>query len=469
MRWPIRNQILVPFIAILLAAVATIAVSAAYLAARRSEETTIAQLNHVIETLGRSSFPSSQNVLEMMRGLSGAEFVALDEHQTVIAATLPADVPFSLSPSTAPAGRELGFLLESPTVTIGGERYFAAVARRPTAGRAKMLWVLYPETSWRRARWEAALPPLLVGAGTVVLMTVAAAWVASRLARRIRSVQQQVADIAAGDFRQLPVEPRQDEIQDLVASVNRMAAELQAMQRQIQRSERTQLLGQLAGGLAHQLRNAVTGAKLAVQIHRRRCRSEQHDESLQVALKQLALTEEQVSGLLSLGRTERRPVVACRVSELIDDVIDLVGPACEHADVELTSNVEPSADIVLNDGASLRTAVLNLVLNAIQAAGPKGCVSLRVGRTEGRLRFDVIDSGPGPSAEVADELFDPFVTGKPEGIGLGLALARRAAEDSDGTLTWRREDGRTVFRLVVPWGNVHAADHHLEPSGSPGK
>jgi nitrogen-specific signal transduction histidine kinase len=63
---------------------------------------------------------------------------------------------------------------------------------------------------------------------------------------------------------------------------------------------------------------------------------------------------------------------------------------------------------------------------------------------------EVTDSGPGPSPDVAAKLFEPFVTGKPEGVGLGLAVARQVAEAHGGTITWRRENDRTVFRIVLP-------------------
>ena len=64
--------------------------------------------------------------------------------------------------------------------------------------------------------------------------------------------------------------------------------------------------------------------------------------------------------------------------------------------------------------------------------------------------IEVSDSGPGPPPEVAGRLFEPFVTGKPEGVGLGLAVARQVAEAHGGRITWRREPGRTCFRIELP-------------------
>lgn len=455
MKWPIRNQVLIPVALILLAAVAVTAFSAAFVAARRVELSTVAQLNQVIDTLGRTSFPYSENVLLQMRGLSGAEFVALDERGRIVASTLPQVDDAAIGALThrvlesRSAENNLATLAGHPAVALSGERYFAATVTRSGPFSARKLLVLYPETSLRTARREATLPPLIVGSVTIVLMLVAVAWLANRLSRRIRSVQRQVADIAAGDFRTVTVTGPADEIRELIASVNTMSARLEEMQQTIARTERARLLGQLAGGLAHQLRNAVTGASLAVQIHQRRCPSI-GDDSLEHALRQLQLTEEQVKGLLSLGRAERPAPVPCRLTALIEDVAALVGPACQHGDVRFVHDVAADDFCEVADSQPIRTAVLNLTLNAIEAAGAGGRVELQATADEDRIAFDVTDTGPGPPQELAAQMFDAFATGKPEGVGLGLALAKQTADEQGGRLEWERRDGVTLFRLSIP-------------------
>ena len=149
-------------------------------------------------------------------------------------------------------------------------------------------------------------------------------------------MQRQVARIAAGDFQELDLKGRGDEVAELTSSINRMCAQLKEMQQTIQHSERARLLAQLAAGLAHQLRNSLTGARLSVQLHAKRHPAAAGDETLTVALRQLALTEEHVKGLLSVGRVERHPAEVCELSQLLADVAFLVGPACQHAKVTLT-------------------------------------------------------------------------------------------------------------------------------------
>ena len=460
--WPIRNQIFVPFAAILIVAVTTITVFSAVRAARTSKQQAVERLGQVIETLGRATFPYAPTVLEQMRGLSGAHFVVCSENDEILAATLPV-TPDDLRvlPPTRAVG-DLSSLDQFPLLRLGEAGYLVAEVGKSPRYPAASLLVLYPENRWNQLQWEAAVPPLAVGAVTLILMLLASAWLAQRLARRIRRVERQVAAIAAGDFREVRLEHRHDEIQELVGSVNRMSAQLRQMQQTVRQTERSRLLGQLAGGLAHQLRNALTGARMAVQIHTRRCPS-QGDESLQVALRQLSLTEEQVKGFLSLGRHESRGTQQCDVRELVAEVVRLVGPACTHARVELQHEVAASVPEIEADLDALKSAILNLTLNAIEAAGAEGIVALNVTVADGQVIFSVTDTGPGPPAAIAATMFEPFITSKPEGVGLGLAQAQQVAEWHGGSLTWQREADTTCFRFEVP---VSRRSGSMDPSAT---
>jgi signal transduction histidine kinase len=455
LRWPIRNQIFVPFVGVVLLAVAAMTAVAALLAARQREAQTLAQLQNVVETLAHTSVPYTEGVLQKMSGLSGAQFVACDARGDVVASTLLDGTALPANFGVEARSGDLASLASQPTVTLDGNRYFLARMEPHGDANVRALFVLYPVASWSRDRWSAVLPPLAVGAGAILLSSLASGWLAQHFSRRIRLLQKQVAAIAAGDFSTIVAGQRRDEIQELVASVNSMSAQLRAMQHTIRQSERTRLLAQLAGGLAHQLRNAVTGARMALQLHQRRCDAPHDDKSLSVALRQLALTETQVRGLLSLGRTERSQPAPCNAGQIVEEVASLVEPICEHAGVTLerdlntAGNPDPAYQ-VRADLDSLRAAVLNLVTNAIEAAGPAGRVTLRTLHHEATVSIEIGDDGAGPPARVAETLFEPFVTSKPEGVGLGLALARQVAVDHGGTLTWKRESDRTVFRLTLP-------------------
>jgi signal transduction histidine kinase len=455
MRWSIRTQILIPLIGIQAVTVSAVALVTATVAARRSEREIVARLNDVLDTLRQGNIPYTGSVLAKLRGLSGAHFIVAAEDARVTETSLPQLEKLPDSLLSEPATGHIDSLQQCPAVVLADTRYFAVSVRSSSGLRDGSLLVLYPETRLRQARWEAAMPPLMLGVGSLGAMVLVTSWIAHRISGRIRRVQHQVAQIAAGDFQELEIGRQRDEVEDLAVSINQMCLQLKGLRRTIQQSERARLLAQLAAGLAHQLRNSLTGARMSVQLHLKRHPATAGDETLAVALRQLALTEEQVKGLLSVGRVERRPAELCDPRQLFEDIAVLVDPTCQHARVALLqARGETEGSVVLlADRSSLRAAILNLAINAIEAAGPGGTVKLAVHSRDDFVIVEVVDSGPGPPPELADSLCEPFVTGKAEGVGLGLALAHQVAVDHGGRLSWSRADGETRFCLTLPKTN----------------
>jgi signal transduction histidine kinase len=453
MRWSIRNQILIPLIAIQAVAMAATTITTATLAARRSQRPIVDRLNGVIDALSHANFPYTDSVLAQMRGLSGAHFVAYAEDGRVTGSSLPNIEGLPPALRSLPAAGHLDSLGEFPTATLEGMRYVGVSLRSTGGPRGTSLLVLYPEAGWRQARLEATMPPLILGASSLGVMVFITSWIAHRIGVRIRRVQRQVARIVEGEFQPLPLGGQRDEVEDLTRSINHMCLQLKDMQRTISETERSRLLAQFAAGLAHQLRNSLTGARLSVQLHARRYPAPGDDQTLSVALRQLAMTEEQVKGLLSLGRVEGRPPSICDLRKILADVAFLVQPACQHAGVALQQPGAGRPLEVLADPSGLKAALLNLTLNAIEAAGAGGSVRLEAIADGDAAAVEVADTGAGPPPELADSLCDAFVTSKPEGVGLGLALAHRVASDHGGRLSWVREDGETRFRLTLPMAN----------------
>ena len=452
MRWPIRNQIFLPVATLLLVAVASIATLLAGVAARRSSRERMERVERVVATLDDASFPLSDNVLAKMRGLSGAEYVTLDDQGAILTSTLgpsvrPADLPTPLPVANPPARLE-----DFGLIDVGGQTYYVAALKGHGNAGVSTLLVLYPKSDLSQAEWEAAWPPLAIGGATILLMIGVSAWLSRRLARRIEAVQGLFARIADGDFSHVEAQRPVDEVYELTLSANRLSDRLAANQEQIARTERLRLLAQLAGGLAHQLRNAVTGARMAVQLHQRRC-LRSTDESLDVALRQLALTEEQIRGLLSLGKPDQQPPVSEPLSGILAEIDRLLVPAAKHAHV--LWECQPLAadqDLAVANAQSVRAGLLNLALNAVQAAGNGGSVRLWTERTASHVQIHVADSGCGPPDSLRAAMFEPFITSKPEGIGLGLALAKAAAEEHGGSLSFARVDGQTRFTMSLAAG-----------------
>ena len=166
----------------------------------------------------------------------------------------------------------------------------------------------------------------------------------------------------------MPVVRHNDELRDLAESINRMASQLADYEAEVRRSERLKTLGQLGASMAHQLRNAATGGRMAIELHRRECPQEAADESLEVALRQLRLMESYLRQFLSIEPSApavRRPVDA---AQLVEEVLGLVRPSYLHAGVELAFTPPAERLVLEGDAEALRQLVTNLVLNALDAA-----------------------------------------------------------------------------------------------------
>ena len=428
--------------------------------ARREESD---RLSRVVATLSDANFPLQESVLQKLAGLSGAEFVVWDAQQQAQAATLPlnADVRDRLKavPETGP----LSDLSSNPLVEIQGRNFLTAkVPLRRTATRPLSLLVLYPEDRWWTATRGAVLPPLIAGGVTALVALVLTAWWARRFTRPIARLSQQSESIAGGDFQPMPLPIRDDELRDLTLSINRMVEQLTRYEQQVRRNERLKTLGQLGAGLAHQLRNWLTGARLAIQVHARECPLGEQAESTEMALRQLSLMESYLQRFLTLGagRDEASRPRARRdvpLTELIDDVLSLVRPRGRHVGVELQWTPPATRIVILGDREELQELLVNLLLNGIDAAAQVRAANheawVRIELDEAnspRVRLRVLDSGPGPAATIASQLFEPFVTDKPEGTGLGLAVAKQIAESHGGSLRWSRNDDVTCFEIELP-------------------
>ena len=458
MRWPIRFQLLVPVLLVVVLAVIAISVTSAWLAAAQARRQQEGNIQRLSRTIAGGSFPLTQSVLRQMRGLSGAEFVLLDYLGQVQGST------FALTDGQQELLRQLptsqsrdGFS-ENPRIAIEGRSYLAErlpIARRHAALQPGSLIVLYPESRWSAAVRKAVYPVLAIGLITVTVVVIVTTTLAQRLIARIRRLGDQTAAIAAGDFTPVPIGPRNDEIRDLAVSINQTTEKLSQYEKEVRRSERLRTLGQLGAGMAHQLRNSATGALMAIELHRRDCPIGTDCESLQVASRQVRLMESYLQRFLTLGSPSPRLHEEVILQTVVQDVLELIRPACTHAKIDVALESPAERLTVRGDPEALRQLLINLLVNAIEAAARQSRPGARVAIELDRLGADraalhVKDSGPGPAAATKDTLFDPFVSEKPDGTGLGLSVARQIAEEHQGSIRWQRHSGMTCFTVELP-------------------
>src|SRR5438128_1608644 len=325
MRLTIRHQLLLPLLTLMVGVVVLSAWSA-WSAAERARQRIEHQLDSAAETVSAVTFKHNIQTLKLMKGLSGAEFLVCDRHRQPLVddqgrplttlATLPAELP-----EIGPRDR----LHLAPRVQVAEESYFCqGVALHPEVGANRLVYLFYPETLWREAVAQAIRPALIVGGVGGAISLVLTLLATQRITGRLRELVRRTRLIANGDFGPMPLPTRHDELRDLGQAINEMAQRLAQYQETLRASERLRLLGQVSGGLAHQLRNGVTGAKLAVQLHARACNGQTDGEPLDVALRQLTLVESHLKRFLDLGKTTELRRQPCDLQALLDETVGLL-------------------------------------------------------------------------------------------------------------------------------------------------
>lgn len=466
MRSSLRNdsltaRLVLPVVGLVLAGVLVNVAFAAWLATLRAAAAARERQERVAAALAESRVVLSPTVLDALHALTGSHFVVWDPtSRQPGASSLPAEQ------HAATSGAELAAAIEAGRIELDGARYRIGVTR--AAGvRPERVLVLTPETPTLPAAFDTVWPVLAVAVATLAVFVPLALRTTRSLAARITAVERHVDRIAAGEFGEILADGGgRDEVDRLSAGVNRMSTTLAALRTSLVTGERQRLLGQLAAGFAHELRNAITGARLAIDVHERRCQGAiPADESLAVAKRQLAILEEEVRGLLALGRPTEAARGPVAIDSLLAAVRDLTAPRADHAGVRIECEL-PTGITLVGRPDPLRAALVNLALNGIEAAGRGGTVRLAGTLAAGRIDLAVEDTGEGPPEALRASLAEPFVTGKPEGIGLGLAIVKAVAEDHGGSLAWSRSHGCTRFAISLPAETLNGsvAPRPMEPS-----
>lgn len=277
---------------------------------------------------------------------------------------------------------------------------------------------------------------------------------AAHLSVRVRAVQSQL-DQEVGAVTVEAPRPFSDldaQLDHVVARVKEVCQKLQQQERGLLRAEQLAAVGQLAAGVAHEVRNPLTGIKLMVDgALERQNPTPLTEEDLRLIRQEVVRIERTVQGLLDFAR---KPPPELRRHDLRTLVSEATVAARGRAEAKpVVLRVAPAPDPVPGsvDRDQFLSLLTNLLFNAIDATPPGGEVEVRTAARDGVLTVEVTDTGPGIDPAIADRLFTPFATTKPTGTGLGLTVAQRVARDHGGQLTAaNRAAGGTCFTLTLP-------------------
>jgi len=235
------------------------------------------------------------------------------------------------------------------------------------------------------------------------------------------------------------------------------------LEEDLQRTDRLALMGTLAAGLAHEIKNPLGGIKGAAQLLRRTGRGDSSvAEFTDIMIREVDRVNQLIEQLLDLSRPTDLDLAPVNIHEILDSVLLLEGQTVAAKEIQLRKRFDPSLPPVRADRAQLTQVFLNLVKNAFQAMGQSGALTVTTRlETDFRVRdqnqasnrfiwVEIADQGAGIRDEDLPQIFSPFFTTKTGGTGLGLAICYRIINEHGGTIRVESAEGKgSTFKVSL--------------------
>ena len=268
--------------------------------------------------------------------------------------------------------------------------------------------------------------------------------VAQRLDRDVATVSV----VADGDIQNLD-----RQLQYIIRRVEEAAESFRQQQRELYRAEQLAAVGQLAAGVAHEIRNPLTGVKLLVEAALRAKNSKPlTTDDLRVIHREIGRLEQTVQGLLELARTPHPQPVLCDLREVVRQATELVRVRADQQHVAIALRLGEEPVLASVDRGQLHKVLVNLFLNALDSMPLGGNLTVSLEAPPGKaVSLTVTDTGAGILPEILPRLFTPFTTTKATGTGLGLSISRRIVEEHGGRISAsNRPEGGACFAISLP-------------------
>ncbi len=228
------------------------------------------------------------------------------------------------------------------------------------------------------------------------------------------------------------------------------AVELNRMERRLVQASTLSSIGEMASGMAHEVRNPLAIISGSTERIRKALDQKEREQFLDFIDEEVERINDILTGYLSFARPAVGDTGTIRPGAVAEDVAKRITKRAQQNDVEIDVRNEGDGEVLIPDSA-IRRAILNLFLNAIEAMPEGGKLSVRSSRSKGRVLMEISDTGEGMSRNTLDRIFEPFITSKSNGTGLGLTLVKNIVENAGGEISVAsKKDQGTTFILDFP-------------------
>lgn len=295
--------------------------------------------------------------------------------------------------------------------------------------------------------------------GSVLSLTVG--WLVSeRLTRPLRALSEGVRAVTAGDYNQRVAVSGNDELAELSSTFNHMTVrlgQLHHLEAQLRRRDRLHALGEVAMGLAHEIRNPLGIIKTATQLlHRRADLGDNDKRHLEYVVSEVTRINDLITEFLDFAKPSAPVRCVQPARPLVEDILGFCKPELESHRVEARIDDQAPGATLYADARQLKQACLNLIINAIDAMPDGGHLTVGIAQEDDYTVISITDTGEGIAPDMMERIFTPFVTTKASGTGLGLAKVFSIMDSHDGRIECVSDKGAgATFNLYIP---AHGGD-----------
>jgi two-component system NtrC family sensor kinase len=280
---------------------------------------------------------------------------------------------------------------------------------------------------------------------------------ARTLTRPVKNLVRAARRVASGDLNQEIDVKGKDEISHLAGSFNYMTEKLREyrdLQQRIHQSEKLALLGELAMGVAHEVRNPLGAIKTCGQfLEEKFGPGDKRTKFTQLIIRESERLDQLVSRLLNFARPAERSLQYEDINELLDNAITLAVLKVNGPRISVFRRFAAGLPQLFVDAKRLSQAFLNVLLNAIDAMPVKGTltISTSVEKEQQKIAVTITDTGEGIPQESIEKIFYPYFTTRSRGTGLGLAIVQQIVAEHNGTIDVKsRVNEGTTITITLP-------------------
>ncbi len=225
-------------------------------------------------------------------------------------------------------------------------------------------------------------------------------------------------------------------------------------EQQMVETEKWAVLGRLAASVAHEIRNPLVAIQSLVEIIGEEVQGDLKEHA-RVVLGEVHRLNRVVTELLSMVRPEKANLRSCDLKDIITELMLLIRHEATRSGVKITVGFPEVPGKIRIDAEKIKQAILNIILNAIQALKDGGEIDISVTDSPGFLTITIANNGPEVPPELRERIFEPFFTTKASGTGLGLAITRKIVELHGGRMEMESGADLTLFRIMLPYGEAN--------------